>query len=189
VEESSWLTNVFSDKLYAFFLTPLYMIIVSAFDMNKMTPVISRIGSRIKAMILILGMEYVFAVLYLCIWMVFILIAAMSSFSVHVMTLTFILDNFCRYLLGLMMVAIIMHIFRCSNRVWLSGMAGFCTVVLCAVDLLVIIPKVMRELPWQMGLLFSWIMVDGIGGYIGAGIVLILLHIYAFRISINRDII
>ncbi len=49
--ETLWLSNVFSDKMYVFELTPLFLFIISYIDKCITIPVLTRIGKRSTAIV------------------------------------------------------------------------------------------------------------------------------------------
>lgn len=189
IEAGAWFTNIFSDRIYVFFLVPLYIIIILSLDISRLSSVITRIGDRRKGMITALALEYAVALLYICIWVFLVLMVTMIKFPVYEMTAASILDSLLRYLLGLVMAADIAFMLRCSSNPFLSAAAGFCSVFLCILDVIVISPKLLRNISKGFGFLFSWVYQEGIFGYMGAIAVLLLLHVYLLRVSVNKDIV
>lgn len=188
-EEKSWLINVSYDRIYVFFLVPLYMVIIQHLDISRMPSAAVRIGNRRKGMIMTLLVEYAVALLYLCVWFFLMLTITMIKFSVYEMTVVSVLDSLLRYLLGLIMAVDIAFIFRCSSNSFLAATAGFGSVFLCILDILVISPKLLRSTLKNFGFLFSWVYQEGISGYLGSIVVLLLLHMYLLMVSVNKDIV
>ncbi len=186
--EEAWFANISYDRTYVFFLIPLYMLIIQYLDISRLPSVAVRVGNRRKGMITALALEYAVALLYICIWFFLVLMFTMIKFPVYKMTAASILDSLLRYLLGLVMAADIAFMFRCSSNPFLSATAGFCPVFLCILDVMVISPKLLRNISRNFGFLFSWVYQEGISGYLGAIVVLLLLHVYLLKVSVNKDI-
>lgn len=188
-QEEAWFANILCDRIYVFILIPLYMLMIQYLDISRLPSAAVRIGNRRRGMIIALALEYAVALLYICIWFFLLLMFTMMKFPVYKMTVVSILDSLLRYLLGLVMAADIAFMFRCSSNPFLSAMAGICPVLLCVLDVMVIHPKLLRNISKNIGFLFSWVYQEGVSGYLGAIVVLLLLHVYLLKVSVNKDIV
>lgn len=187
--EADWFANVFHDKVYVFQLATLYMAGIIYLDRYLTTPVLTRMESRKKTVFVTLGIKCGFAFIYLCIFFSLICIIASVKFTyIHEKTAVEIFYIFIRYFMGLTLLAVFAEIIRRSEIKLFSGNAHLCTILIMALEVIVIVPEICKNTPFKPHFIFSWVFYDEISGYIALFTILVFALIYLFKVSIRKDI-
>lgn len=90
--------------------------------------------------------------------------------------------------MGFLLLSVFAEIFRRSENKFLSGNAHLCTILVLVLDQLVIVPQIMKNTPFKLYFIFSWIFYDGIAGYAALSAILICALLYLFKVGIRKDI-
>lgn len=187
--ETLWLSNVFSDKMYVFELTPLFLFIISYIDKCITIPVLTRIGKRSTAIVKTFCYKWSVAFIYICIWFIIVnVITYMKYPYLSNQHLLYILGYFIRYILGFILASIISQIIGMSENKNIADNSYLCTFIFLVIELIVIVPEIKINTRYKPSFLFSWIFCEGNGGYIALVVIIFLLLIYLWKLCIGKDI-
>ncbi len=184
-----WFSNIFSDRTYAFQLSPAFLIGVSQIDRIFRTPVMIRIGCRKKVMQTSILAKCCWAFLFLCIWFSMVIIVSCLNYDyINNITIADIGTMFIHYLFGLILLSLLAELFGKSGNKYIAQNSCICALLVLIVEVIVLVPELKINSSFDSPILFSWVFENDIKGMIVLLIAGLLCILYLFKIVSRKDI-
>lgn len=187
-ESDDWFANVFTYRLYAFGLSPLYLIWAAYIGRYLSVPAVIRIGSRGKALAVAAVCKAACAIVYTSLF-----IASVNIFAVFLMpdigrgNLSDIFGFFFSYFLGFTLMGLLADIVSHAGNKFMSENAYFCAFLVEVFELAALEPA-LRNIPFiDRTFIFSCVFWKNIQGYIMLAVWIALSLIYLFKVSRKAD--
>ncbi len=183
-----WLSNVLSDKLFCYSLLPVFLIGANAIDNSFHILHFSRYQSRKRAMGVFLLQQYMYALIFTCLWFSVVIFGIIFNFgSIDGVSRVELIENIiCSYLTFLLIVNLTTIIKR-QNIKSISTSASI--IVYCFVHIeRMLVSEINIYLPKDIYLLCSW----GFSGLEYAWGILLSLNliciVFIIQYSAQRDL-
>ncbi len=188
-EQLAWNVHLFTDKMFVFILAPLYLIGLVFAEKHMTITKILRIGSRKKAMLILIYYKIAFTVFFCFLWFVFVNVFAIVKFGgVYQKNSLDILELFIRYSLGLFLLGILSEVFKKSENSFLSSSPYLGVYLVLDLEVLVIVRQLSQHSGLPNHIFFTWIFCNEITSYILLSLFIIICIVYLFRYGLKKDI-
>ena len=179
---TNWYANVTSDIMYICQIAPIFLLGSFFIDNSFTKPYIIRISRRSRALFLLLLQQYLFALFFLLLWIITIILFStyhlngISDLNIHQLTELF----FRNYLVFLTMI----HLSTLLKRANILGGPAFAYIVVYVLSIIEILalPKIRQVLHFKLSLIFSWIYFEN---FFFAIVILLLINCILLLFSIK----
>ena len=153
----AWLSSMFFDKLWIFLFVPLFLAGISKIESSLHVYTVTRMKDRRTFFQFRLGQQYLYALLYMALWLVLTFAFCRVCFPSAGIALSTIWSWFFRFLWGLIMLV---NLTECVG-LWSKSASSLaaCTISygIMIMETMVLIPETAKNLPITLCLLFGWI--------------------------------
>lgn len=156
-------TQIFADKVYCYLIVPPFVLGISLLDESIKKPCIIRMKSRLHALFCLLFQQYLFALLYLIIW--FVLIILFAHGANEQISVIDLFPQYIRYLLSMLIFVNLADLLKRLNIKALSTNPYIAAYILLLLDIQAI-TVITNRYGRFVKLMFSWTFYHGFFGYV-----------------------